>query len=79
MTYNYKMRDPKLVRHEARRYYKKWGTKALVFKRARLVCRLLAIEQVLAERGRPALPATMVATLRIMSTPPTDEDYGEEA
>ena len=75
--YSYKLRNPRQVRHEARHYYKSWDTKALVFKRARLVTRLLAVEQLLLERGRAALPAPMVATLRIMSTPPTDEDYEE--
>lgn len=57
----------------ARAYYRRWRTEPLTKKRLRLTCRLLGLEQVLAERGLRALPPAMVEALRLWTTPAREE------
>jgi hypothetical protein len=57
---------PSLRTAQARAYYRKWPTNWLLKKRARLVARLLAIEDVCAERGYPVLPGKVREMLRLM-------------
>jgi hypothetical protein len=60
---------PSLAKAKARSYYRTWPTNWLLEKRTRMVARLLALEDVCAERGYPALPAKSREALRLMLYP----------
>ena len=68
---------PSQFRAEARSFYRQKGTTWLLLKRARLVVRLLGLEDVCAERGYPALPRKTVEMLGQMVSPPKVKVKGE--
>lgn len=68
---------PSQSRAEARSFYRRKGTTWLLNKRARLVIRLLGLEDVCAEKGYPALPRKTVEQLGLMVSPPKVKVKGE--